>query len=248
MEAYTNVRRRKVKKPTTPQVNKGSTVTESNSRKKKTQDLAKRVKELPKKPGTYLMKNAMSKVIYVGKAREIRTRVRNYFTQASQKNIKTQYLVSQIDSIDYMVTDTEEEAFLLEASLIKKYRPKYNIRLKDDKSFPYIRCSTAVDYPKFDLCRKVKNDGATYFGPYTSGSSVRDTIQFVNRTYKLRDCTDSFMKSTKRPCMTYQMGHCTAPCVDYVTKGSYQKSIQWALDFLRGRDNEILSKLKFGPR
>ena len=190
------------------------------------------------------MKNLKEKIIYVGKARSIQLRVRSYFTKLSQQSIKTQYLVSRIESIDYMVTHTEEEAFLLEASLIKKYRPKYNIRLKDDKSYPYIRCSTEVNFPRFYLSRKVKNDGSTYFGPYTRGSAVRDTINFMNRVYKIRDCKDQFMKSTTRACLTYQMGYCEAPCVDYITKEDYQRNVHAALKFLRGRDNKILLRLK----
>ena len=210
----------------------------------KREELKERVKQFPKEPGVYLMKNAGGKIIYVGKAKELRTRVRSYLTESKDHSVKTQYLVNQIDGIDYILTNTEVEAFLLEASLIKKHKPRYNIRLRDDKSYPYIRCGLEVDFPRFYLSRRVKNDGAMYFGPYTSGLAVRETIRFVNHIYKVRDCTDHFMKSRKRACMTYQIGRCTAPCVNYITKKKYRKDIQAALEFLRGRDKKVLSHLK----
>lgn len=205
--------------------------------------LRERVRKLPQGPGVYLMKNGAGKIIYVGKAKELRTRVRSYFVTRRNLSVKTQYLVNQIDHIDYMLTNTEVEAFLLEASLIKKHRPRYNIRLKDDKSYPYIRCSLEVDFPRFYLSRKVKNDGAMYFGPYTSGLAVRETIRFVNRIYKVRDCSDHFMKSRTRVCMTYQIGHCTAPCVDNITRVKYGDSIQAAIEFLKGRNQRVLNHL-----
>ncbi len=203
-----------------------------------------RVKLFPEQPGVYLMKDISGKIIYIGKAKELRTRVRSYFTGSKDHSIKTQYLVNQIDNIDYMITHTEVEAFLLEASLIKKHRPRYNIRLKDDKSYPYIRCSLEVDFPRFYLSRRVKNDGAMYFGPYTSGLAVRDTIRFLNRIYQIRDCTDHFMKSRKRACMTHQIGRCTAPCVNYIAKEEYRENIQGALFFLKGRSKKVLHHLK----
>ena len=206
--------------------------------------LKERVKQFPGEPGVYLMKNVNGKIIYVGKAKELRKRVRSYFTKHQNQSVKTQYLVNQIHGIDYMLTPTEVEAFLLEASLIKKHKPRYNIRLKDDKSYPYIRCSVEVEFPRFDLSRRVKNDGAMYFGPYTSGFAVRDSIRFLNRVYKIRDCTDHFMKSRQRPCLTYQMDRCTAPCVDYITQREYQKDVQASLDFLKGRDKKVLKNLK----
>ena len=200
-----------------------------------------RARKFPREPGVYLIKNVGGKVIYVGKAKELRKRVQGYF---SKVDIKTQYLVHQIHDIDYIVTHTEVEAFLLEASLIKKYRPRYNIRLKDDKSYPYVRCSMEVDFPRLYLSRKVNNDDSVYFGPYTSGMGVRDMICFLNHVYKLRDCSDLFMKSAKRPCITYQMGNCRAPCVDYVTRQEYQRDVQLALEFLEGKDQKVLSSLR----
>ena len=231
--------------PTSPTSSRASTSSHSStpSQTVRWEALKARVKRFPKGPGVYLMSNTSGKVIYVGKAKELRTRVRSYFTGHKDHSVKTQYLVNQINSIDYMLTNTEVEAFLLEASLIKKHRPRYNIRLKDDKSYPYIRCSLEVNFPRFYLSRKVRNDGAIYFGPYTSGLAVRETIRFVNRVYKIRDCTDHFMKSRKRACMTYQIGRCTAPCVDYITQREYRNDIRVAIEFLKGRNKKVLGHL-----
>jgi len=173
----------------------------------------------------------------------LRARVRSYFLDSKHASPKTQYLVAQIQHIDYIITKTEVEAFLLEASLIKKHKPRYNIRLKDDKSYPYIRCSMADDFPRFYLFRKVKDDGAYYFGPYTSGLFVRETIRFLNRTFRIRDCSDGFMNTRKRPCLTYQIGRCTAPCVDLVKKEEYAVDVEGALDFLRGRNKKVITEL-----
>lgn len=206
--------------------------------------LIERAKELPTEPGVYLMKNQGSKVIYVGKAKNIRARVRSYFHEGKQISAKTIHLVNQIDHIDFMITKSEVEAFLLEASLIKKFRPKYNIRLKDDKAYPYIKCTTQEDFPRFYLSRKVVNDKAIYFGPYTSGVAVRETIKFLNRTFQIRDCSDGFMKTRKRPCMTYQIGRCTGPCVDLVSREEYREDVNDSLDFLKGLNKKVIKNLK----
>ncbi len=189
------------------------------------------------------MKSHSEKVIYVGKAKDLRARVRSYFQDQKNVSPKTQYIVAQIEHIDYIITKTEVEAFLLEASLIKKYKPRYNIRLKDDKAYPYIRVSMPDDYPRFYLFRKVKADGALYFGPYTSGLFVRETIRFLNRTFRIRDCTDGFMRARTRPCLTYQIGRCSGPCVKLVDKEAYGLDVENALDFLRGRNKKLILEL-----
>ena len=201
------------------------------------------VKEFPTTPGVYLMKNDKDKVIYVGKAKNLRARVRTYFNKIADHSLKTKYLVNQIDNVNYLLTKTEVEAFLLEASLIKKYRPRYNIRLKDDKAYPYIKASLADDFPRFYVARKVQQDGSVYFGPYTSGWAVRGTIRFLNRTFKIRDCSDSFMKGRKRPCMTHQIGRCTAPCVDLIDKKGYGTDMKSALEFLKGKEKKVVKDL-----
>ena len=202
-----------------------------------------RVKEFPITPGVYLMKNAAEKIIYVGKAKNLRNRVRSYFTDSRDHSPKTRLLVRNIHKVDYILTGTEVEAFLVEASLIKKHRPRYNIRLKDDKSYPYIRVSMTDRYPRLYLARKVKKDGSLYFGPYTSGAAVWGTIRFLNTTFQIRDCKDAFFASRKRPCMTHQIGRCTAPCTAYITEEAYKTDIQSAVAFLRGRDKSVVREL-----
>lgn len=202
--------------------------------------LKEKVKDFPQTPGVYLMKNAIEKIIYVGKAKNLRSRVRSYFQDSKDHSPKTKLLVRQIEKVDYILTATEVEAFLLEASLIKKHRPRYNIRLKDDKAYPYIRVSMGDKFPRLYLARKVKKDGSLYFGPYTSGAAVWGTIRFLNSTFQIRDCKDAFMLSRKRPCMTYQIGRCTAPCTNYITEEAYKSDINAAVAFLRGRDKTVV--------
>ena len=208
------------------------------------EDLKAQVREFPQTSGVYIMKNDKDTVIYVGKAKNLRHRVRSYFSQGKDVSVKTTYLVAKIQHIDYILTDTEVEAFLLEASLIKKYKPRYNVRLKDDRNYPYIKCSVKHDFPKFSMCRKVKHDGSLYFGPYTSGFAVRETIDFVNKTYKIRDCKNSDFTSRKRPCMTYEIHRCKAPCVDYISKKEYSDDLSHALEFLRGEDQKVTKLLE----
>ncbi len=206
--------------------------------------LKDRVREYPTQSGVYLMKSKTDKIIYVGKAKNLRNRVRSYFADLKDHSPKTRILVTHIHELEYILTKTEVEAFLLEASLIKKHRPKYNIRLKDDKTYPYIKLSWADAYPRLYLARKVKRDGGLYFGPYTSGGAVFGTIRFLNRAFKIRDCTDAVFKSRKRPCMTYQIGRCTAPCVNLVSEEDYRADVDGARAFLKGQDKKVVKNLK----
>lgn len=210
----------------------------------KHESLKDRIKEFPTQSGVYLMKSSLDKIIYVGKAKNLRSRVRSYFLDSKDHSNKTRALVHNIFEIEYLLTKTEVEAFLLEASLIKKHRPKYNIRLKDDKSYPYIQLSWQDDYPRLYLSRKVRKDGSLYFGPYTSGGAVFGTIRFLNRLFKIRDCTDHVFKSRTRPCMTHQIGRCTAPCVKLVTKDEYRNDVEGAKDFLKGRSKKLIKDLE----
>ena len=205
--------------------------------------LKEKVKNLPQLPGVYLMRTQGGKIIYVGKAKSLRNRVRSYFSGSNDLSAKTIFLVKNIHELDYMLTQTEVEAFLLEASLIKKHRPKYNIRLKDDKSYPYICLSMSDPFPRLYLRRKVEKNGSLYFGPFTSGLAVNATIKFLNRTFMIRDCTDGFFKTRKRPCMTYQIGRCTAPCVGLINEENYGIDIDAAKNFLRGRNRKVVSEL-----
>ncbi len=200
-------------------------------------------KKFPNDPGVYIMKNSSNKIIYVGKAKNIKSRVRTYLGK-NLDSPKTIFLVKHIHSIEYIVTKTEVEAFLVEASLIKKYKPRYNIRLKDDKAYPYIRVSLSDSFPRIYLSRRVFKDGSLYFGPFSSGWIVRETIRFLNQMFKIRDCTDAFMNSRKRPCITYQIGRCKAPCVHLVSAQEYAHDIKGALEFLRGNNKSLIKKLK----
>lgn len=209
----------------------------------KIDSLKKVVSGFPGNPGVYLMRNKDLKIIYVGKAKDLRSRVRSYFAK-NHESPKTVFLVRNIYHIEYIITKTEAEAFLLEASLIKKHRPRYNIRLKDDKSYPYIRLSIKDDFPRFYLSRKVRRDGSIYYGPYTSGQVVHDTMQFLNQVYKIRDCTDVFFKARKRPCITYDIGRCTAPCVGLISREDYRDSIREAQQFFKNKNSRLLKNLE----
>lgn len=209
----------------------------------KIDELRTLVKEYPTQSGVYLMKSVQDKIIYVGKAKNLRNRVRSYFTDSKDHSPKTKILVQNIHHIEYILTKTEVEAFLLEASLIKKHRPKYNIRLRDDKTYPYIRLTWSQDFPRLYLSRKVKKDGSLYFGPYTSGGAVFETIRFLNRTFKIRDCTDAFFKSRTRPCLTHQIGRCTAPCVKLISEKDYKDEIEGALLFLKGKNKSVVKTM-----
>lgn len=216
----------------------------SVSSTQKIEFLKELVKEFPQQSGVYLMKNAADKIIYVGKAKNLRSRVRSYFQDSKDHSAKTKALVHNIDKIDYILTKTEVEAFLLEASLIKKNRPKYNIRLKDDKSYPYIKLSWADEYPRLYLARKVQKDGSQYYGPFTSGGAVFGTIRFLNRVFKIRDCTDHIFKTRQRPCLTHQIGRCTAPCVKLITQNDYRSEVEGAKDFLKGRSKKVVKDIE----
>jgi excinuclease ABC subunit C len=209
-----------------------------------TQALKNKAHSLPKNPGVYFMKNEAGVIIYIGKAKSLKSRVSSYFIKQKDRPNRLKHLIKQIRQIDHMVTETEVEAFLLEASLIKKHKPKYNIRLKDDKSYPYIKLSLTEDFPRLNLARRVTSKKDLYYGPFTSSYLVRENIKFLNGLYKLRDCSNGFMKIRKRPCLTYEIKRCTAPCVDFVNKKQYQKQVKKALDFLEGRAGSVLEDIE----
>ena len=211
--------------------------------KEKISLLKKRAGQFPSLPGVYIMKKGKDKILYIGKAKSLKSRVRSYFNDKSS-SLKTEFLIRQMEDIDYIVTENEVEAFLLEASLIKKHRPRYNIRLKDDKAYPYIRLSIQDDFPRFYFERKVKDSTCIYFGPYTEGWTVRTLLDFLNQNFHLRDCSDSDFKTRKRPCMSWDMGICPAPCVNKITKKDYQQNIKQSLRFLRGSAGDLTKKIK----
>ncbi len=189
------------------------------------------------------MKDKSGQVIYVGKARNLKARVCSYFSDT--KSFKNQFLTPRIHHVDYILTDTETSAYLLEASLIKKHKPRYNVRLKDDKSYPYIRCSIKDEFPRFYMERRTKHKASLYFGPYTEAFFVRRMIRFLNEQFKIRDCSNTFMKSRKKPCLTYYIGHCRAPCVLKEDSKHYLQQVKKALSFLKGEGQEkVLADMK----
>jgi len=200
------------------------------------------IKNFPGQCGVYLMKDMNNNIIYIGKAKNLRSRVQSYFS--NDKSFKNLFLVPRIHHVDYILTDTEVEACLLEAGLVKKHKPRYNIRLRDDNSYPYIRCSMEEVFPRFYMERRVKRKGSLYFGPYTDASFVRRMIQLLNEQFKIRDCSNHFMKGRKKPCLTYHIGYCTAPCVDKVSQEGYLRQVKLSLSFLKGRGRAVLKNME----
>ena len=189
---------------------------------------------LPEKPGVYLMKAQNGAVIYTGKAKNLKNRVKSYFMSAAEHDAKTAALVSNIDDIEYIITSSEHEAFILENSLIKKHRPRYNIMFKDDKTYPFIKLTVNEDWPRAILSRKVEKDGAEYFGPYSDQWSVRVIIKLAQDIYNIRSCNLNLSAPRKKPCLQYHIGRCAAPCVRYISEIEYLNIVAMVRDFIRG--------------
>lgn len=212
---------------------------------KKMQDLyllKEQVKLFPTDPGVYLMKNLQNKILYIGKAKNLKSRVKSYFNKTV--NVKTQYLLKHLHQIHYILTQSEVEAFLLEASLIKKHKPRYNIRLKDDKSYPYICCNLEHKFPRFYLTRKVKDQKSQYFGPYTNSNIAKKMMEFLSHSFGLRDCEDRAMNNRARACLSYQMQKCTAPCVKKISSLDYKVHLDKALDILNHKNSKVIKILE----
>lgn len=206
-------------------------------------ELALFLTQLPNDPGIYRMLDASGEVLYVGKASNLKKRVSSYFTKQNT-GVKTRSLVSQITSIQISVTRTETEALLLESNLIKALRPKYNVLLRDDKSYPYIHLSNHNQFPRIESYRsKKKPVNGDFFGPYPSMQAVKETIGTIQKVFKLRTCRDSYFNARSRPCLLYQIKRCTAPCVDYISAESYKQSVNDAIRFLQGKCQLILEEI-----
>lgn len=205
-----------------------------------------KLKDLPQNPGVYLMKNGKGEIIYVGKANNLRNRVRQYFHSAQNLTSKTAVLVSHIESIETIVTDSEMEALILECNLIKTHHPRYNILLKDDKNYPWILVTTNEEYPKILMTREYKKDGGKYFGPFTSALAVKNTIEAILKIYPLKTCNRqvNYGKKKGRPCLNYHIGQCQAPCQGNVSIEKYGQEIQSILDILNGRHPNLIKTLK----
>lgn len=206
-------------------------------------ELKEKLLSLPTGSGCYIMKDKQGNVIYVGKAKNLKRRVNSYFNR-TQKNLKTENLVKNIYDFDYIVTNTEFDCLMLENNLIKKYKPHYNILLKDDKNFPYIKINLKDDYPKLEVTRKVLNDQAKYFGPYFAGVSVYQVLDIANFAFGLRTCSSGYKKLPARACINYAMGLCSAPCINNISKEDYRENINKAIEFLKGETKEVEESLK----
>lgn len=193
--------------------------------------------------GVYIMKNADGTVIYVGKAKNLKNRVSQYF-HGGKKQAKVQAMVDHIADFEYYITLSEQDAFALENNLIKKYQPFYNILLKDAKTFAYIKVNLKEDYPRFEITRKLKQDGAKYFGPYISGVSAKDVLNLLNLAFPIRKCKEKIGKKRTRACLNYSIGLCKAPCMGFIEKDEYRKIVDGAVDFLKGNDQQIESIIK----
>ena len=185
-------------------------------------DIEAELKKLPKKPGVYIMHDKNDKIIYVGKAVVLRNRVRQYFRK-NKKTKRIQNMVALVDHFEYIVCDNEAEALILECNLIKKNMPKFNVLLKDDKTYPYIKINVKADYPDLYITRRILNDGAKYFGPYANAGSAKEMIEFIKSRYKIRQCRS--FKYKDRPCLNYHIKKCMAPCMGYISKEDYRKQI-----------------------
>lgn len=209
-------------------------------------DIEEELKKLPAKPGVYLMHDEDDTIIYVGKAISLKNRVRQYFQSSRNKGLKIEQMVPQIARFEYIVTDSELEALVLECNLIKEHRPKYNTMLKDDKTYPFIKVTVQEPYPRIMIARSMKKDKAKYFGPYTSGLAVKETIELLRKLYQIRVCNRSLPKEVgnDRPCLYYHIKQCKAPCQGYISQQEYREQIGKALDFLNGNRKDVLKDLK----
>lgn len=210
-------------------------------------DLEEELKKLPASPGVYLMHNHRDEIIYVGKAVNLKNRVRQYFQSSRNKTAKIQQMVSHIAWFEYILTDSELEALVLECNLIKEHRPRYNTMLKDDKTYPYIKATVWEDFPRLLFSRDMKKDGRSrYFGPYTSAGAVKDSLELIHKLYRIRTCSRSLPKDTgkERPCLNYHIHQCDAPCQGYISKEEYQESFKEAMDFLGGHYEPLLNSLE----
>lgn len=204
------------------------------------------LKKLPNSPGVYLMHDAGDTIIYVGKAVNLHSRVRSYFRKIVGRGPQIDRMVEQIARFEYIVTDSELEALVLENNLIKEYSPKYNTMLKDDKTYPYIKVTVGEEYPRILFSREMKKDRSKYFGPYTSAASVKDTIDLMNKLYQLKTCNRRLPRDIglERPCLNYHIKQCLAPCQGYISKEEYRERVEQALDFLNGNYKPLLKNLE----
>ena len=210
-------------------------------------DIQEQLKKLPAEPGVYLMKDKYDNIIYVGKAISLKNRVRQYFQSSKNHSSKVVSMVKNIHRFEYIITDSELEALILECNLIKQYRPKYNVLLRDDKTYPYIKVTTNEDYPRVLKVRRVSKDKAKYFGPYTNTAAVNDTLDIIRNTYAIRSCNidiDKAIKNKVRPCLNMHIKKCLGPCTGTISKEEYNKMVEEIILFLSGKEENLIELLK----
>lgn len=209
-------------------------------------NIEEELKKLPASPGVYIMHDRHDEIIYVGKAISLKNRVRQYFQESRSKTAKIEKMVSRIARFEYIITDSELEALVLECNLIKEHRPRYNTMLKDDKTYPYIKVTMDEAFPRVLFSRTMKKDKCRYFGPYTSAGAVKDTIDLIHKLWKLRTCTRRLPQDIgkERPCLNYHIKQCQAPCQGYISQEEYEKAVAQTLDFLNGKYEPVLSMLE----
>ena len=204
--------------------------------------------KLPTQPGVYLMKDARGQVLYVGRAQNLRNRVRQYWQKGrAQQPLRIETSIERVADVEYTVTDTVSEALLLEATLVKRHQPRFNVRLKDDKSYPYIRITLADDFPRIERTRRLPNDGSRYFGPYASASSVDESMNLIRRLFPFRTCTLDIrdgQRALARPCLLYHIKRCQGPCIEAVSKADYRADIEQVMLFLEGRQEQVVRRLE----
>ncbi len=213
-------------------------------RSEKKTSLLEKAKNLATSPGVYQMKDATGHILYVGKAKSLRSRVSSYFQPIIHEHPRTELLLSSVQDFEVIHTETENEALVLECTLIKRHKPKFNIRLKDDKQYPYLKISLTEDFPRIEWTRKVGGEKARYFGPFPSSFAARTVMRLLTESFQLRDCSDNTFAHRSRPCILYQMGQCSGPCTAKISKEAYQASVEGAIRVLEGKGDDFIEGLK----
>ena len=206
--------------------------------------VTEQLRQLPTNPGVYLMRDAEGNILYVGKAANLRQRVRSYFGTRQELSPKLQRLVSRVNDLDFFVTTSEQEALILELNLIKRYRPRYNVRLKDDKTFPYLKIDLNEDWPRVHITRRLEENGGRYFGPFASAKSVRQTLKLIKGIFPFRSCSKTITGSDLRPCLDYHIRHCLGPCIGSASRQEYAEVIKQAILFLEGKQEIVVQELE----
>ena len=206
--------------------------------------LAERLRAAPRSPGVYLMKDRQGEILYIGKAKDLRSRVRSYFREGADGRYQVEFLVDRVADLEFLVTASEKDALLLENNLIKKAKPRFNIRLRDDKSYVILKVNVAHRWPRALVTRGWRDDGALYFGPYSSADKLRSTMRALQRVFPLRLCTDHTLDNRTRPCVYYDIHMCSAPCVDRVDEATYRGHVESLIQVMRGRDRSVIESLR----